>query len=112
MYHKVNGGLSDARNYGILHANGKYISFVDGDDWIEKEYIEKLLLCVLKYNADFSQCQFQYAFDDRIEKLDVKQEKYKYFLGSRQSFLLLNLVQLELVLLHGENYIKERFFQK
>ena len=30
MYHKVNGGLSDARNYGILHANGKYISFVDG----------------------------------------------------------------------------------
>lgn len=79
VYHKVNGGLSDARNYGILHANGKYLSFIDGDDWIEKEYIEKLLLCVLKYNADFSQCQFQYAFDDRIEKLDVKQEKIQVF---------------------------------
>lgn len=79
VYHKVNGGLSDARNYGILHANGKYISFVDGDDWIEKEYIEKLLLYVLKYNADFSQCQFQYAFDYRIEKLDVKQEKIQVF---------------------------------
>lgn len=36
VYHKKNGGLSDAKNYGIEKANGKYIAFVDSDDWIEK----------------------------------------------------------------------------
>ena len=43
---KENGGLSSARNYGIEHANGKYISFVDADDYIEKDYVEKLYDCI------------------------------------------------------------------
>lgn len=41
-YIKENGGLSDARNYGISKANGEYLMFLDSDDWIEKEMIEEM----------------------------------------------------------------------
>ncbi len=41
-YEKENGGLSDARNYGVAKATGKYISFVDSDDWISKNLYKNL----------------------------------------------------------------------
>ena len=39
VYHKVNGGLSDARNYGLSKAHGQYIMFVDSDDCVSEEVI-------------------------------------------------------------------------
>ena len=44
VYHKQNGGLSDARNYGIKRASGKHISFVDSDDEVSRYYIEDLII--------------------------------------------------------------------
>src|SRR5574344_2022066 len=41
-YIKENGGLSDARNYGVAKANGEYISFIDSDDYIDKKMLEKM----------------------------------------------------------------------
>lgn len=43
VYHKENGGLSDARNYGIDRSSGEFICFVDGDDFIAKDYVENLV---------------------------------------------------------------------
>lgn len=43
VFHKKNGGQSSARNVGIQHADGKYISFVDSDDWIDIVFFEKLV---------------------------------------------------------------------
>ena len=43
VVHKENGGLSDARNAGLDIAKGDYISFVDGDDWVDEDYVESLL---------------------------------------------------------------------
>lgn len=43
VLHKKNGGLSSARNFGMDHASGKYILFLDSDDyWSEKEALNKL----------------------------------------------------------------------
>jgi len=39
---KENGGLSDARNFGLKHAGGDYISFVDSDDYVDKDMCEKM----------------------------------------------------------------------
>lgn len=58
LIEKENGGLSSARNAGLEVAKGDYISFIDSDDWIEKDFIENLLFLLEKYNADISQCSF------------------------------------------------------
>lgn len=43
VFHKENAGASSARNYGLDKAEGKYICFVDADDWVEINYIENLI---------------------------------------------------------------------
>ena len=53
-YEKENGGLSDARNYGIDRVQGEYITFIDSDDWVTKTYIEELYSKLQHYNADVS----------------------------------------------------------
>lgn len=49
---KENGGLSDARNTGMQSANGTYIYFLDSDDWIEPQYIEKMVQRAKQTDAD------------------------------------------------------------
>lgn len=56
VYHKLNGGLSDARNFGITRASGDEITFVDSDDVISDNMIETLFLIKEKYNAQISVC--------------------------------------------------------
>ena len=41
-YHKKNGGVSSARNYGLLHAKGQWICFVDADDWTTPDYMQTI----------------------------------------------------------------------
>lgn len=53
-----NGGLANARNVGIKNSNGKYITFIDSDDWISDNNIEVLYNNIEKYNTDFLGCEF------------------------------------------------------
>lgn len=56
VIHKVNGGLSDARNYGIDIAKGKYITFIDSDDYISEDYLEYLYSLICDNDAEISIC--------------------------------------------------------
>lgn len=63
VVHKYNGGLSDARNYGIRLAKGKYISFIDSDDYIEEDMVEYLYYLLEKYKCEISVCGHKEEFE-------------------------------------------------
>lgn len=64
VIHKENGGVSSARNVGINNSRGKYICFVDSDDYIDKNFLEILVDIKSKYNgADNFWCYFRTVDD-------------------------------------------------
>lgn len=62
VFHKKNGGVSSARNLGLNNAKGKWITFVDADDYVKSEYLSNLLDHT-HIGADliFSYAEFHYA---------------------------------------------------
>jgi glycosyltransferase involved in cell wall biosynthesis len=49
VFHKENGGVSTARNFGIEQARGKYITFVDSDDWVEEKFLSSFFISGNEY---------------------------------------------------------------
>ena len=58
VIHKENGGLSSARNAGMKIMQGEYVCFVDSDDWVSPNFVERMLACISKSNTDMGSCRF------------------------------------------------------
>lgn len=73
-YHKENGGLSDARNYGMDRAKGNYILFIDSDDWVDEKLLISLHNHLNKSNVDILKFGFQ-----KMQEGNYKNTFFSYF---------------------------------
>lgn len=64
VIHKPNGGLTSAWKRGSLEASGKYIGYVDSDDFIEKEMYERMYERAVKTDADIVCCGLTHVYED------------------------------------------------
>ncbi len=94
VIHKDNGGLINARKSGLEAANGAYIGFVDGDDWIEPEMYALFADRIKKYSPDMVLSDFYYDYGNKLinseqlfeqefyNKQDLKSKMYPKMLFS------------------------------
>ncbi len=73
VIHKPNGGLVSARKAGFAASCGQYISFVDGDDWVETDFYEKVTEVLEKIHPDiFAATSFFKAKENTVERVTVE----------------------------------------
>ena len=63
VIHKTNGGLSDARNAGLEVAHGRYVTFIDGDDYVHPCFVEALMHTIETTGAQIAVCTWQELHD-------------------------------------------------
>ncbi len=74
VIHQANGGLSAARNKGLETATGKYVCFLDGDDWFDEKFTEELLNIAETRNADIAVCGFVRVYHEDEAKAEKDQD--------------------------------------
>lgn len=112
IYHKENGGLSDARNYGLSKATGKYTIFADPDDWVSPEGLDCLYATAEREQADMTMCDL-YSEDEysrhyvcqRPQSLQAE-DVLKELFANIQGFTVNKLIRRDVYTRFGITYPK------
>lgn len=104
---KENGGLSDARNYGLNYAKGQYIFFLDSDDYLEDDCLEKLYIKIKKEEVDLVLCGYNICFEDG----EIKEVLSNYQI-EKNSYLKSHDLLIELPHCAWNKLYKKKLFEK
>lgn len=129
VFHKENEGLGFTRNYGMERANGRFVVFIDSDDYVKTDMIEKMMNEQKKCNADTVIAGWQGVADGKVCYLDEypyeiyngNDNKYKLlprFIGSRPDCrdglfqtACAKLYSLEIIRKYDLRFVSEREYQ-
>ena len=71
VIHQANGGVSSARNAGLDQVTGKYVAFVDADDYVEPDYLKRLCEDLTRHEADLSSCDYREVIQGDVAKTAI-----------------------------------------
>ncbi len=108
VFHKENGGLSDTRNFGIKKATGKYLSFIDSDDYISNDFLYTLYDNLKKSKMKISATGYCFLFpNDEVEYNNFRGINRAY--NEEEAQIYLNSVGYFNVAAWNKLYEKELF---
>lgn len=108
VIHKENGGQSEARNRGLDICKGEFISFIDSDDWVERDYIEILYNELTLHNSDISIINHNHFSLDGTYN-SIKAFKNETISNIDALKLLITKEPIQHLLMCGKLYKKELF---
>lgn len=121
VIHKLNGGLSSARNSGLTIATGEYVSFIDSDDWVELNMLESLYKRAKEGNADLVVCNFDKVYENHTKEnhLNINSEVinlqdiglngylFKYFFSDTHGVMVWNKLYRREIIQMNELYFHD-----
>lgn len=85
VFHRENVGISKTREFGVKNAFGKFILFVDSDDYVESDYCTELFDAIIKMNADIAECN--YSIFNSLSILNNKVLSGKCVVADKDDFI-------------------------
>lgn len=112
VIHKQNEGLVNARKSGLAIAQGEFVTFVDGDDWIGKNFIYNLIQPAIKYNTDFTIAGYIREFYGKEDKIHPKLTEGYYNKEDLLKTVLPNAIYNGIFFQHGiSTYVWNKLFK-
>ena len=97
VIHKKNGGLAASRNTGMAAARGRFIAFIDGDDWIDPDMYERMIGAIKEQGANAAICRYRQVHKTYIDDQSVDsavlfegQEALQYYVQETKEFSIQN----------------------
>lgn len=88
VIHQKNQGLSSARNNGLMKLKGKFVCFIDSDDFVETDYIESMYNNLIDNKVDMACCGYAYFYENgKIEEINYGNIEKKYSKDEAQEYL-------------------------
>lgn len=113
VIHKINSGVSSARNIGLDQAKGEWITFVDSDDWVHEDFLKKRYELAVAEDADVAYCDVELVYSNhneycRTAEIDPKEKtQVNSWIRSKSNYSPILLIKKELLDYHNLRFMPE-----